>query len=102
MPSQTLSASQHYQMDPCTLYITFCSHPKPNQNRKENQPTVYFNSVLVRLSSDLPEFLSNFPDFFRQLLQHFLIKNLVDLSSYSLPNSTFSLILKGFNIGLAG
>ena len=37
--------------------------------------------------------------FFPHLLRHFRAKELADLSSYSLQLSTFSLILKGFNIG---
>ena len=37
-------------------------------------------------------------DFLQQLLRHFRAQDLADLSPYSFPLSTFSLIFKGFNI----
>ena len=38
-------------------------------------------------------------DFFKQFCRHFRAPNLADFPSYSQHISTFSLILKGFNVG---
>ena len=56
-------------------------------------------SVRVHTQRDQPEIIHTFADFLQQLLRGFRRLKFGGFIVFSSPASTFSLILKGFNIG---